>query len=189
MNHSLTRVTKEIAIVTGMLFSANAFFRKFQQRMFAGEFHFPNHRCKPIAMEMNLSETAFVERTETPGVFGLRWFTPTLEIWSLRHATLAFFILECLSRLGLRRSNHSISKPWVGLRVKKDPDFSYHATFPLNSLLRTFIFFLRIVFLEEKILRAAQFEEIGSLNFQWEEVKKAWCADFWFARKAQWGRD
>lgn len=42
-----------------------------------------------IAMEMNLSETAFVERTEEEGVFGLRWFTPTLEIDLCGHATLA----------------------------------------------------------------------------------------------------
>lgn len=42
-----------------------------------------------IAMEMNLSETAFVERTEEDGLFSLRWFTPTLEIDLCGHATLA----------------------------------------------------------------------------------------------------
>ena len=30
-----------------------------------------------IAMEMNLSETAFVQRTDNPNHFSLRWFTPT----------------------------------------------------------------------------------------------------------------
>ncbi|WP_373398707.1 PhzF family phenazine biosynthesis protein [Algoriphagus halophilus] len=42
-----------------------------------------------IAMEMNLSETAFVEKTEDEGHFNLRWFTPTLEIDLCGHATLA----------------------------------------------------------------------------------------------------
>ncbi len=42
-----------------------------------------------IAMEMNLSETAFVERTSEHGVFSLRWFTPTVEIDLCGHATLA----------------------------------------------------------------------------------------------------
>ncbi|MCR9081756.1 PhzF family phenazine biosynthesis protein [Algoriphagus sp. NF] len=42
-----------------------------------------------IAMEMNLSETAFVQRTEREGHFNLRWFTPTLEIDLCGHATLA----------------------------------------------------------------------------------------------------
>jgi predicted PhzF superfamily epimerase YddE/YHI9 len=42
-----------------------------------------------IAMEMNLSETAFVERTADPKVFSLRWFTPAVEVDLCGHATLA----------------------------------------------------------------------------------------------------
>lgn len=42
-----------------------------------------------IAMEMNLSETAFVQKTNQLGHFNLRWFTPTLEIDLCGHATLA----------------------------------------------------------------------------------------------------
>jgi PhzF family phenazine biosynthesis protein len=42
-----------------------------------------------IAMEMNLSETAFVERTGEPTVFSLRWFTPAVEVDLCGHATLA----------------------------------------------------------------------------------------------------
>lgn len=42
-----------------------------------------------IAMEMNLSETAFVERTDDPMVFSLRWFTPAVEVDLCGHATLA----------------------------------------------------------------------------------------------------
>jgi len=40
-----------------------------------------------VAAEMNLSETAFVERRD--GVFALRWFTPRTEIGLCGHATLA----------------------------------------------------------------------------------------------------
>lgn len=53
-------------------------------------------QMQDIAMEMNLSETAFVERTGEHGVFLLRWFTPTLEIDLCGHATLAssFWMLQ-----------------------------------------------------------------------------------------------
>ncbi|KAJ9123109.1 hypothetical protein QFC22_001299 [Naganishia vaughanmartiniae] len=42
-----------------------------------------------IAAEFNLSETAYITPTDTPGTFGLRWFTPTFEINLCGHATLA----------------------------------------------------------------------------------------------------
>ncbi len=53
-------------------------------------------QMQAIAMEMNLSETAFVEPTHEHGVFSLRWFTPTLEIDLCGHATLAssFWMLQ-----------------------------------------------------------------------------------------------
>lgn len=41
-----------------------------------------------IALEMNLSETAFLERKED-GSFNLRWFTPKKEVDLCGHATLA----------------------------------------------------------------------------------------------------
>ena len=41
-----------------------------------------------VAMEMNLSETAFVVRRED-GDFDLRWFTPAVEVALCGHATLA----------------------------------------------------------------------------------------------------
>jgi len=40
-----------------------------------------------VAAEMNLSETAFVVPQD--GAFGLRWFTPTIEVDLCGHATLA----------------------------------------------------------------------------------------------------
>jgi PhzF family phenazine biosynthesis protein len=41
-----------------------------------------------VAAEMNVSETAFVE-PRGPGRFGLRWFTPSIEVDLCGHATLA----------------------------------------------------------------------------------------------------
>ena len=47
----------------------------------------PDEWMQRVAMEMNLSETAFVERRH--GGFGLRWFTPAAEVALCGHATLA----------------------------------------------------------------------------------------------------
>ncbi|MFE1172858.1 PhzF family phenazine biosynthesis protein [Streptomyces sp. NPDC058773] len=41
-----------------------------------------------VAAELNLSETAFVHRT-AENTYGLRWFTPTVEVDLCGHATLA----------------------------------------------------------------------------------------------------
>jgi PhzF family phenazine biosynthesis protein len=41
-----------------------------------------------VAMEMNLSETAFLQRRDD-GSYSLRWFTPTTEVDLCGHATLA----------------------------------------------------------------------------------------------------
>jgi predicted PhzF superfamily epimerase YddE/YHI9 len=42
-----------------------------------------------IAFELGIAETAFVTPTAEPAVFGLRWFTPTVEVDLCGHATLA----------------------------------------------------------------------------------------------------
>jgi PhzF family phenazine biosynthesis protein len=42
-----------------------------------------------LAAEMNLSETAYVQRLGPGATFGLRWFTPKLEVDLCGHATLA----------------------------------------------------------------------------------------------------
>ena len=42
-----------------------------------------------LAAENNQAETAFLLRTDEPGRFGLRWFTPALEVPLCGHATLA----------------------------------------------------------------------------------------------------
>ncbi len=42
-----------------------------------------------LAMENNQAETAFLRKTSDPARFGLRWFTPTVEVPLCGHATLA----------------------------------------------------------------------------------------------------
>ncbi len=42
-----------------------------------------------VASEMNLSETAFLLPEGAPGAYGLRWFTPAVEVELCGHATLA----------------------------------------------------------------------------------------------------
>src|SRR5579875_1476629 len=42
-----------------------------------------------LAQENNQAETAFLLKTSDPGRYGLRWFTPTLEVPLCGHATLA----------------------------------------------------------------------------------------------------
>lgn len=48
----------------------------------------PARQMQQIAMENNLSETAFIVRTG-PARFDLRWFTPTIEVPLCGHATFA----------------------------------------------------------------------------------------------------
>ena len=42
-----------------------------------------------VAAENNQAETAYLLKTDDPARFGLRWFTPALEVPLCGHATLA----------------------------------------------------------------------------------------------------
>jgi predicted PhzF superfamily epimerase YddE/YHI9 len=46
-------------------------------------------RMQSVAFELGIAETAFVTPTDDPVAFGLRWFTPTVEVDLCGHATLA----------------------------------------------------------------------------------------------------
>jgi PhzF family phenazine biosynthesis protein len=46
-------------------------------------------RMQSLAFELGIAETAYVTPTGQRGVFGLRWFTPTVEVDLCGHATLA----------------------------------------------------------------------------------------------------
>src|SRR5215813_2940469 len=53
-----------------------------------------------LAAENNQAETAFLLKTADPARFGLRWFTPALEVPLCGHATLASSHV-LMSELGL----------------------------------------------------------------------------------------
>ena len=49
----------------------------------------PDETLQAVAMENNLAETAYIKPGAEPGVYDLRWFTPTVEVELCGHATLA----------------------------------------------------------------------------------------------------
>ena len=48
-----------------------------------------DERMQSIAFELGISETAFLSPADDPTTFGLRWFSPAVEIDLCGHATLA----------------------------------------------------------------------------------------------------
>ena len=46
-------------------------------------------RMQSIVFELGIAETAYLTPTDDPTVFGLRWFSPAVEIDLCGHATLA----------------------------------------------------------------------------------------------------
>jgi len=93
-------------------------------------------------MEMNLSETAFVERTETRRSLWSALVYANFEIDLCGHATLASSFLMFESGLGFGNQTIRFSTLSGGITSKKRSGFSYHAFSPLiQPILRTFIFF------------------------------------------------
>ncbi|MBS1517904.1 MAG: PhzF family phenazine biosynthesis protein [Bacteroidetes bacterium] len=83
-----------------------------------------------IAFEMNLSETAFVDRKENG--FGLRWFTPKAEVELCGHATLASAHVlwqEKLLSPGDEAVFHTLYK---GILTAKKSDKGITLDFPSN---------------------------------------------------------
>ena len=83
-----------------------------------------------LAMENNQAETAFLLRTADPARFGLRWFTPTVEVPLCGHATLAashVLLLELYSSLGAVAFD-SLSGP---LGVRRDGE-RFELDFPAD---------------------------------------------------------
>ncbi len=83
-----------------------------------------------IALENNLSETAFFVKNEKG--FDLRWFTPTCEVDLCGHATLAtaHVLFSHLYYEGNEINFYSRSGP---LSVKKEDDL-YTLNFPIDKL-------------------------------------------------------
>jgi PhzF family phenazine biosynthesis protein len=81
-----------------------------------------------LAAENNQAETAFLIRTADPGRFGLRWFTPSVEVPLCGHATLAsaHVLLSELDEAADEVSFHTASGP---LRVTRRGE-RYEMDFP-----------------------------------------------------------
>ncbi len=112
----------------------------FTDRLFAGnpaavcllESPISDALMQKIAVENNLSETAFVER-RAPGRCGLRWFTPGGEIDLCGHATLASaFVWTHFAESSARRITfETLSGDLV---VERVAEARYSMDFPANQL-------------------------------------------------------
>ena len=84
-----------------------------------------------LAQENNQAETAFLVRTDDPARFGLRWFTPEVEVPLCGHATLASAHV-LLSELGLGAAELVFETRRSGeLRVTRGAD-AYRMDFPAD---------------------------------------------------------
>jgi PhzF family phenazine biosynthesis protein len=95
----------------------------------------PDALMQDIAAENNLAETAFFRREGD--VFGLRWFTPTVEVALCGHATLASaFVI--MTELDPRRASVKFQTRSGLLGVERQGDlyvldFPVHATKPADA--------------------------------------------------------
>jgi PhzF family phenazine biosynthesis protein len=130
-----------------------------------------------IAMEMNLSETAFVLPTATPGVFGLRWFTPTLEIDLCGHATLAasFWMFESV----WATADQTIRFQTLSgeLRVRRHQDL-LEMNFPLIPTFEEPHSFFKEVFMGKRIVSSAQLRKNWILELEDAEAIESLIPDF-----------
>lgn len=87
-----------------------------------------------LAAENNQAETAFLTRTGDPGRFGLRWFTPTMEVPLCGHATLASAHV-LLSELDLEAEQLVFDTQSGPLRVTRQ-GAGYEMDFPAQASTR-----------------------------------------------------
>ncbi|HET6971452.1 MAG TPA: PhzF family phenazine biosynthesis protein [Phenylobacterium sp.] len=88
-----------------------------------------------LAAENNQAETAFLLRTPDPARFGLRWFTPALEVPLCGHATLASGHV-LFAELGLGAAAVTFDTQSGPLVVRRDGD-RYEMDFPAQPPVRT----------------------------------------------------
>ncbi|MGI8667841.1 MAG: PhzF family phenazine biosynthesis protein [Jatrophihabitans sp.] len=94
----------------------------------------PERWLAALAAEINLAETAFVAATDHGAAdFGLRWFTPTVEVDLCGHATLA--AAHCLFADGLQGPLRFATRSGV-LTVTALPDGSRCMDFPAGPATR-----------------------------------------------------
>lgn len=87
-----------------------------------------------LAAENNQAETAFLLRTDDAARFGLRWFTPTLEVPLCGHATLASAHM-LFSELGLTSDAVTFDTLSGPLMVARE-DGAYAMNFPASPVRR-----------------------------------------------------
>lgn len=88
-----------------------------------------------LAQENNQAETAFLLTTEDPARFGLRWFTPTMEVPLCGHATLASAHV-LFTELGLAADAITFDSRSGPLIVSRSPG-AYAMDFPASMPKRT----------------------------------------------------
>ncbi|RZJ38376.1 MAG: PhzF family phenazine biosynthesis protein, partial [Brevundimonas sp.] len=88
-----------------------------------------------LARENNQAETAFLLRTDDPARFGLRWFTPGMEVDLCGHATLASAHV-LLAELGLTAGALIFDTRSGALIVRASGD-GYEMDFPADPPRRT----------------------------------------------------
>ena len=88
-----------------------------------------------LAMENNQAETAFLLRTDDPARFGLRWFTPGMEVPLCGHATLASAHV-LFEELGVDAGELVFETKSGPLRVRREGG-AYSMDFPADPPRRT----------------------------------------------------
>lgn len=88
-----------------------------------------------LAKENNQAETAFLLRTGDPARFGLRWFTPGMEVDLCGHATLASAHV-LLAESGVDATSLSFDSRSGPLIVRRAPE-GYEMDFPADPPRRT----------------------------------------------------
>ena len=137
----------------------------------------PDDTMQAIAMEMNLSETAFVLKTSELNIFSLRWFTPTLEIDLCGHATLAsafWMIKSGWVKLGERMTFKTLSGD---LHVKAEGGL-LEMNFPLIPTFSDVHPFFRSEFMGKKIIHSSQLKKNWIFELEDAEAVETCEPDF-----------
>lgn len=130
-----------------------------------------------IAMEMNLSETAFVQKTDEKGNFSLRWFTPTVEISLCGHATLASAFWMMRNGWALPGDEIRFQTLSGELKVKSDGDW-LEMNFPLIPTFHDTHPYFGSDFFGKKILASSQLSKNWIFELESEQAVKSVVPDF-----------
>ncbi|MFC3881424.1 PhzF family phenazine biosynthesis protein [Algoriphagus namhaensis] len=134
-------------------------------------------QMQQIALEMNLSETAFVEKTEVPSRFNLRWFTPTLEIDLCGHATLAS-AYWMLRKGWAKEGEEMVFSTLSGeLRVKSMGN-KLEMNFPLLPTVQKTHFKYSDHFMNKKVIASAELKKNWILELESADEVESCIPDF-----------